>query len=226
MLNDQVPAKKDVEDKNIILFLGLFLLLLAFFIVLNSISTIVEEKTYVVLTSVSLTFGWEGSAGRELNPPATVEGKFLSPEEFHEKVADLVKTAFPFAQVKIITPDRLMQISMPPESLFVADEPRLRSDAVTILGDIADALGRSPLGVRYETEAVVAGPWITGRELAQGETLEIARSGALAAELAAAGAPPGTVVAGVDHDESGEVRLRFYVRSEDEPRVDFRNLVR
>lgn len=226
MLETEVPTPKEQGDKNIILFLSLYLLLLAFFIVLNSVSTLEEEKTYAVITSVATTFGWEGSRGFEVKPPASVEGKFLEPEEFLEAIADLVETAFPLAKIKVITPDRLMQVSVPPESLFVADEPRVLGEAVTFLVDVADALGQNPPGLRYETEVVVAGPWITARDLAPGETLEIARSGALAAELAERGAPPGTVAVGVDHDESGEVRLMFHVRSEDDPRVDFRQLAR
>lgn len=222
----QVPNRKDEADKGIVLFLSLYLLLLAFFIVLNSISTIEEEKRYAVLTSVALTFGWEGSRGVEAQPPAVVEGQFLEPEKFHEKIADLVKTAFPLAQVKVVTPNRLMQVSVPAESLFVADEARFGGEAVAFLAEVADALGRNPLGVRYEAEIVVAGAWITARELAGGETLDIARAGALGSELGRLGAPPGTVVTGVDHDESGEIRLMFHIRPEEEPRVDFRELAR
>lgn len=224
MFDDEAPKRQDSDDKSIILFLGLYLLLLAFFIVLNSISTFEEEKTYAVLSSVAATFGWEGSGGVEPRPAATVEGKFVEPEEFHEKIADLVQTAFPLAQIRILTPDRLMQVSLPAESVFFANETRFRDEALTFLADVADVLDRNPPGVRYETEVILAGPWITARELSRGETLEIARSGAFAAELIAQGARPEAVTVGVDHDEPGQVRFLFRIRSEDEPRVDFREL--
>lgn len=59
----------------------------------------------------------------------------------------------------------------------------------------------------------------------KGETLEVARAGTLARELRARGAPADSTVAGIEIGDPSHVRMMFYIRGKDEPRVDFKQLV-
>ncbi len=219
------PSPRTTWDHRIfVVFLSLYLLLLAFFILLQSISTFEEDKSGAALRSVTATFATNEVNRAESEFLPATDGTRLAPPELLERTAELVKTAFPVAMVEEVTPNRVIEISLPTESLFVEGEARLRPEATAILKGIADLLGRHPPGLRYETEILVGSPWTTERDLESGETLEIARAGAFARELGTDGLPGSRMAVGLDQGEPERVRLLFYVRSEDDPKVDFRQV--
>jgi flagellar motor protein MotB len=222
---DAEPSRPTTKDHGtFVVFLSLYLLLLAFFIILYSISTFEEERTAAALGSVTATFATSKYSRAESEYLPATDGTRLAPPELLERTAELVKTAFPVAEVEVVTPNRVIEISLPTESLFFEGEARLRPEAAAILRGIADLLGRHPPGLRYETEILVGSPWTTERDLKKGQTLEIARAGAFARELGSHGLPGSRMAVGLNQGEPERVRLLIHVRSEDDPKVDFRQI--
>lgn len=211
---------------SIIVFLGLYLLLVAFFILLNSISTVEEDKAKEAIFSVNSAFEAVGIPSSRMMRFSSDIGSFAEAATSLVKIGALVKTAISLARVEEVIPGQLMQIEITAEELFVAGEARLKEESNSLLNKVGRILSDPPEDLRFDVEIIVGSEWILPDDLAQGETLEVARAGTLARELRARGAPEGSIVAGIEIGDPNHVRMMFHVRGKDEPRVDFKQLVR
>lgn len=213
--------REPVKDSGPILFLGLFLLLLAFFILLNSLAKREEIKSRAVINSLLLTFQVpeENKATRELYISA------LAPVPEPEKVVDeferLWVSSIPLLKVEKLDDGRMMQVVMPVNELFFGRGPSLRSDRRSLFVDTARALSYKADGFVNELEFVLGvDPDRQINSVQQGRAVAIAR------ELVANGAPPDTVKVGVREGGTDRLRMRFHVRDEQQAYVDFRELER
>src|SRR3546814_1865237 len=89
-----------------LLFLSVFLLLLAFFILLNAISTFEETKSRAVMDSMSSTFRSAADARGSAEIYVSNLGTRPNPEEVLEAMGRLWRTAIPVAHVEVVTPGR------------------------------------------------------------------------------------------------------------------------
>ncbi len=185
--------------------LSLYLLLLAFFVLLNSLSAPEQSRLRAVKGSLSETFAASGAPARESRQLASSMGNIVANAGFLDRIGSLVRTELDFAKIREVTPGRLMEVSMPTHELFrgatVAIDPLYRST----IEAMAAALRQPRQGVRYEIEILV------GKDGDQ--SLPGARSAYLATVFTAAGAPRRGVAAGVEYGSPGVITLRFRVRS-------------
>lgn len=202
-------------------YLGLFLLVLAFFIVLVSMSTIEKLKSNAVMNSLTSAFS-------SILPPATTPAPFLSLEgdilaapQFQAQIGELFSTAIQVAKVEVVQPGRLMRVAMPAESLFVAGETQIKPEHFPLLDRVVATLSGRPPGLRFDMEFVLGVRTGPGRALPVDQRLELARAGAFAREMARRGAPPDSVSIGLSPADPGEAVMWFYVRGEDETRLRF-----
>lgn len=212
----QANAEPEGQPSNVFVFLSLFLMVLAFFIVLVSISTVEEVKSKAVLKSLTTTFHELVPIGAEPSDFTAKEGEVLGGAAFQEKITGLFSTAFQVAKVKIVRPGQLMQVELPSGSLFADGEARVRPTALAFLDRVVAALGARPPGLRFDVEFVIGAGRPADRMLPVAETLEMARAGAFAREMLARGAPPNSLSIGLAPGETDAVTMRFYVRYRDE----------
>lgn len=122
------------------LFLSLFLLLLAFFILLNALSTFEEVRSRAVLSSVASTFQ------TEVLPDTTAEilistlGPVPQPEEVTDELERLWVTAVPVTKVETLKPGRTLQMSLKKTDIFVGGEAAVRADRDDLMRATAYAL--------------------------------------------------------------------------------------
>ncbi|MEK9726034.1 MAG: hypothetical protein VW405_21455 [Rhodospirillaceae bacterium] len=198
------------------LFLSLFLLMLAFFIVLVSISTLEEVKSKVVQDSLTSTF-------KTVIPPSTdpteltsKDGDVLAGQQFQEQVTGIFATTLQIAKIEIVQPGRLMRIKLPTNAIYVDGATAVRPVAVPVLDRIVAVLSARPPGLRFDMEFVIGSPVGDDKALPVGQTLELERAGNLAREMAARGVPPDSVAVGNQPGRSNEVTFWFFVRDETE----------
>lgn len=223
MIDLEVYPRTNSREQSTVVFLSLFLIVLAFFILLNSISKIEETRAALALKSLTATFaplGIEAPPGEWLN---SIEGRFIGPEEMPDRLATLIKTAFPLAKVDKVLPGSRLQMSLATESLFEPGRDALRSEALVLVSDIARMLTRNPPDYVYGVEAVVGESEPVGGAAVQ--TLAIARAGALARTFVDKGAPASEIAAGTDRAQPERTRFVFRIRLPGERRVDFHQLV-
>lgn len=221
--HEAIPQDEGKGDGIMALFLGLYLLVLAFFILLVTISTREDVKANAVMDSLSATFS-------TILPPSTTPTAFTAREdsiqagqEFQERVTRLFATTLQVAKVESVQPGRLMRVLLPSDSLFFPGESRIRDSRYPLLDRMVAAISGRPPGVRYDMDFVIGIAKGGDGTLPSGQTIEMARAGAFAREMLSRGAPPESISIGVKPGDDGEAVIWFHVRSLDEMRIDFRD---
>jgi len=221
MDDEEEPPKDSPKDPTLALFLGLYLILLAFFVLLNTMATLKEDRVKAVLGSLLSTFSTE--ILNTLNPTeftASV-GNELSTQEYHREIRDFFEVAVPLSRVEFFSAGSVMQIRMPADQLFESGSIVFREDRGDLMFRIIRALKRRVSGLRYEVEfSTFTGPFI-GNEAAAGQVIEIARAGAFARAVEAGGARVNSLTIGAQPGNPGEIEMSFLVRVEAEARIDF-----
>jgi len=210
------PTEQDGQRGIVFVFLSLFVLVLAFFILLVSISTVEATKSRAVMQSLTSTFTAIVPAGAEPSDFTSKEGEILGGSAFQEKITGLFATAFQVAKVEIVKPGRLMQVEVPAATLFADGEARVRPSAHPFIDRVVAALGARPPGLRFDMEFVIGAGKAPDRLLPVAQSLEMARAGAFAREMLGRGAPPANLSIGLQPGAVDAVTMRFYVRPGDE----------
>jgi len=204
-----------------LIFLSLFLLLLAFFILLNALATIEETKSRQVLTSVAATFRSVVDADTSAQVLLSELGPASEPDEILEAMEQLWVTAVSVTKVETLSAGQLMQITMPVNELFLGGKAVLRSDRKQLLERAARVLSVQAKSVVAELELVLGTPPIDPANLEEDPSLAIQRAVVLAGALLEVGAAKDKVSTGVRVGDPKVLRLRFAIREAARARVTF-----
>ena len=109
------------EDGNAAVLLGLYLLLLAFFILLVSISQVVESRSSAALDSVKTTFSPAVDATAPIAFAPIVSGPIVGMEDFHGRIRAAVEEALPVAEITTPQAGRTMRIRISTNVAFMGD---------------------------------------------------------------------------------------------------------
>ncbi len=211
---DETVGRPEGADTYTI-FLGLYLLILAFFIILVSISSQEEIKAKAVQDSLTSTFA-NLMTSSSMTTFTGQTGEIVAGQQFQERIEGLFASAVQIAKVKIVQPGRQMRVIMPSDSLFFPEKFEIRPAQFQLLDRMVASLSGAPPGWRYEMEFVIGSQYAIGQSLPIGETLEIQRGGAFAREMRARGAPPNSMSIGLEPGNPAEITLWFFMRGEDE----------
>ncbi|NQV47690.1 MAG: hypothetical protein HQ504_07905 [Rhodospirillaceae bacterium] len=206
---------------SIALFLALYLLVLAFFILLVSISTVEEVKSQAAMDSLSSTFTTILPPSLQLTAVSGSDGEVLAGQQFQQEVTQIFSTTIQVTKVDVIQPGRLMRVKLNSDILFETDKADIRPSNQPLLDRIVASLSSRPTGFRYDMEFIIGTAYAVGKSLPIGETLEIARAGVFAREMLGRGAPPDSVAIGIKHGDPKEISIWFYIRDIDEAQLKF-----
>jgi len=204
---------------SISLFLSLFLLVLAFFIILISISTLEDVKSQAVRDSLSSTFRSVLSPSTNPTEFTSKDGNILAGQEFQEQITGIFVTALQVAKVEVVRPGSLMRVKLPISSMFAENDTEIRPVTVPVLDRIVAVLSSRPPGLRFDMEFVIGSPISADKELPVRQTLETQRAGNLAREMARRGVPPDSITVGIQPGRSDQATIWFFVRDEAETQL-------
>lgn len=195
-------------DQSLWLFLSLYLLLFAFFIVLNSFSTFDDGRRDAVINSVLGAFAQVSGPGLEQDVGGTT-GSEMQARRFQDSVTGIFEAAIPLDSLKVVAPGTRMEVDVPAQVFFSGDSVVVR-DPLPMLDRIVATVSSPPQGVTYELSIVAQ---VTGNDvepLPTGMTAEIARVGNIARALGLRGMPPSTISIGMDRGDSQFFKLIFF----------------
>ncbi len=204
-----------------LLFLGLFLLVLAFFVLLITISTVEDVKSRAVMDSLSSTFTTVVMPATDPTQFTGKDGEILAANQFQDKITNLFTTAVQVDRVEIVQPGKRMRVVVPTTTLFEDDSSALRPTTPALIERMVAVLSARPPGLRFDMEFVIGTPRSADRSLPLEQTMEMERAGMFARELTARGAPPDSVAVGMAPGKPERVTIWYYVRRADETRVRF-----
>ena len=204
------------RDPTLLQVLSLYLLLLAFFVLLLNLSRAEEFRKRAVSESLSSAFAGKESAGPGYPAFTAIGGDLLADAGYQREIGELVKSAVPLAQVKVVKAGHVLRARLPVASLFAPRSPLLRSTVQEKLRRVAQALARTPPGIHYDLDIIFGTDGDTDGNTdgggADGPSLPALRAGRFAQELQSGGAPPGTVAAGIERGNPHWVELVFRLR--------------
>lgn len=193
------------------LFLALYLLLLAFFILLNTISTFEEVKTREVQESLSSAFASILPPTTSLQTVTSIEGPAVAAEDMQEKLGQLFQTAIKVVRVEVIQPGKLMEVIMHVDQLFDPNSILIRERQSDFMAQLASVLSDDQGYASYELEMVMGSDIGSKGTIEVENNLQIARAGSFARELIAIGAPQDRLFVGIDPGADPLiVTFRFY----------------
>ena len=203
------------NGSTVMVSLSLYLIILAFFILMNSISHPEGQRAKGVLDSISSTFkSFPESFTGSLDPSVGGAG-FGDAAGFEDSIRGLFESAFPLVR---ITPSVLynqIEVALPVDSLFAPGRAKIHGGKEPILDRLAEILSRRAPGLRFELEVLLSPPPLGSDSPRSDSALHVGRAGAVARELIARGVPPAHISAGIEQRDPE--RLLFMIRSVDEP---------
>lgn len=162
---------KDVDNSGVIvLMLGLYLIVLAFFILLNTISQISIERFQKATSSIASGFGFEpiqfAPPQEELDPNVT---------RTYEKIsADIRRMLESYVAFENFNAEQVdlgqMIVRLKPEAFFAKDSWQLKQDQVGFFQNMAELMNAERNGVVLHVDVVVN----TGARPAKPEQAEVA----------------------------------------------------
>lgn len=190
--------------------LSLFLLLLAFFILLNSLARFETTRTQAILGSLYATFNTLDPDGAEREFGSFV-GLLAAADALEGELGGRLRTVLEAGRFDLVGDGEVVGLDVAVEDLFDADGAALpRLDAFA--AEVAAARGTVPAGYRAEVEVVVpagTGP-IDRRDSA---TLQraIAVAGEVVRALDRAGIADRALMAGIGSGPAGRIRIEFRI---------------
>lgn len=222
LLRDEEPVRS--RSGSVMVFLSLYLLLLAFFILLNTISQREQRRSEMAIGSVAATFRAPLPTEVVDLTTSTGRGVLEAADPFHRQVKRVFEKTLPIDASKVFSSGNVMRISVPANDVFRQGSSSFRPEIAVLLGGIADGVSTRETGVRFEVEMIVKDgdsvPEIAGEQL----PLPLRRAGAFARWMRDAGVSAQSIVAGVGPGERNEIQFSFYARETDRDRVTFTKL--
>lgn len=190
------------------LFLSLYLLLFAFFIVLNSFSSFDTGRRDAVISSVLDAFAMVVSPGEEAELGGLI-GLENQARRFQDSITDIFETSIPLASLRVIIPGTRMDVDVPTQAWFEGDSVVVR-DPLPMLDRIVATVSSPPDGLAYEMVLIAQVPGEEAEPLPTSMTPEIARIGNIARALDAKGMPPHAISIGMERGDSRFFRVVFF----------------
>lgn len=211
--------------------LSLYLIILAFFIMLNAISQREGSRTEGVLVSISSSFkGFPKTAIIALEAADRGAGEEAAPG-FEKSIENLFESAFPLAEVEMSEMFDRIEVTLPLDSMFTPGGTNIQGRHEPVLDRLADILEYGTPGKIHEVEALLSWPPLSdigvsrvGQSgagqlnvgaLSGNAVLAVNRAGALARELTARGVRAATVAIGIERRDPDKLRLLFVSRTID-----------
>ena len=203
------PANE--KNANAFIFVSLYLLLLAFFIFLHSVSVLQEERVRTVLGSVNIAF-----AGLSRDTPADRQKKLSGEEQgtqaFHAKLKNVFETAVPLVESRFTKGGTRLQFSVPVRQLFAYRSLELRDTLETFLEEVAATLIARNNNVATDLEIRI-GTGVALPELATvSHNIAAQRVSHLSELLMEEGVPSRNISIGMEAGDAGLIHFSFFLR--------------
>ena len=209
-------------DPSVVVFLSLYLLLLAFFILLNSLSQMEQDRTRAALGSIDATFKSRIETALAWRPARSVPGSVSGTERLPARLKRPFEPVLPIGRFEVLQVGNLIRVTVPSDLIFVPGRSALRATRTRLMESIADGLSQRTAEGHYQVALQIG----TKADLGSaGEPeLALARAGVFARDLRRRGVPARQIAIGLGPGDPDQLRLTFDIQGDDA--VDFRQVVR
>lgn len=146
------PSARDRQGNgNAVLMLSLYLILLAFFILLNALSNRQEERVKATMESVNLAFSGRVELPDNSARESAASGLLPSARDLMREVGSLFRAVVPSVRPEQAARTRRVRVDIPVDEMFRPGRRLMRPNQKIMLGRLAKLLLRDTAGrVGYE----------------------------------------------------------------------------
>ena len=197
-------------DSSMGLFVSLYLILLAFFIVLNSISNQQASRAGAVMESVTDTFVRKHPASADTPDPLNETQEPGPKDELLTDIEGMFQTEFALSARYPAEGGTVLEVTIPAAYLFVAGDLEVRSDRHAFLRDLTDVLSKTD-GIHRQEVAFLfgSGEGLVSSTLSRQQELAVRRAGSLGRLLRSMGLEGGAYSTGFAPVKEGEIVALF-----------------
>lgn len=188
------------------LFVSLYLVIIAFFVLLNALSVKDELKEYDAVNSINKTF--TDSIGIiTINQGVLEDTSFVEiVKNYFSDVKSIMKSSFQIEEIDVEQSGSILYASVPIYTLFRPDSDNFRRDKKRFFSNIADILKKQRDGVEVRFEySVSSGSFLKKKEY----QLDISRASAVAEELNKMGVDRAYITGGISASDDGKIKMMF-----------------
>ena len=214
--------RRAFEDPSVGIFISLYLILVAFFMVLNSISNQETARAAAVMESVNSTFK------KTFQPKADVIDLLATPDaiapndEYMDAVRGLLAGVLELEGRFPAPGGNTLTVDIPVTTLFAGGAARVRQDRLAFVEQLIELIQLAPSTERREV-AFILGTGVVRSDARQERyrLLAMRRAGSLARSLRARGLADGALTVGLIERASNDVTVIFRTGPVDQMRVTF-----
>lgn len=218
------PASQ--SSSTVMAALSLYLIILAFFIMMTTISHHDGSRTEGVLSSISASFkDYAQTTIITLDTADVGAGQEAEPG-FEASIESLFESAFPLARIEISQMLDRIEITLPLDSLFENGSATIQNRHSAVFDRVTKIMEYDTPGTIHEIEATLSwtdaldGDETLTIDLADRRLLAINRVGALVRNLTARGVSAAAIAIGIEQRDLDGLRLLFTTRPQDAPIAD------
>ncbi len=210
------PEKKDT--KSAVLFVSLYLVVLAFFVMLNSIAEIQPKRTTKAIGSLKDVFSDVKPPEEKLPflPILQPIGTQLVAQNYFAPIADLAKEMLALVDAQILEKGKRMLIVIPKTAFFIPETSDVSPVITAFLERLADELANlgvgSEIGAAYVIEFTIGSAEITTNATAQ-NNIDLSRAGNIGRFLINEGVPETSIFVGIGEEDVDSVTMTFVKRA-------------
>ncbi len=158
-MSDELEIQEIKDSGNgasgtVVLMLGLYLIILAFFILLNAISTFDEERQKKATESVAVGFGFEAEQVQMEDNEEEIS-LFKIYESIASEVQGLVESYLPVKDYKIELHDNQVIVRLNTTVFFETGKADLNPVQVEFFQDMANLIAKERIGLRLTSNVIV-----------------------------------------------------------------------
>lgn len=206
MVSTRSLGREDNRLGSLPLFLSLFLLLLAFFIFLNSISSFEAGKSDRVLQSIRASFPGIDDTGEGSGILDGDEGGAIE-RSVAERLEEAFVFAFPRLRPRIITETERLHVDIPLDRLFAPGTATPKAAVQVLTKRLSRVLASPSPRRRLETQILFGYAGAAG-QLAK-DRLTLTRASLMIERMLNAGSPPRLTSIGFEPGHVGDLRFRI-----------------
>ena len=197
------------------LFVSLYVVLLAFFIMLNTMASVDHEKMEDAVSSIKHTFNYRTDLEPVVADVTPGVGTEISLTQFFAGVRRVAESYIPLDQLEITSNNNTMFIRFPQSSIYMPEDASLRDSNNLLFSDLADIIKVWQPGLRVDIEYLVGYTPNLYAPSSEDTRLAIERAGAFARAMASREVYAKQLAPGLQQTHPDDVTLIFRVRSLD-----------
>jgi len=193
------------------LMVSLYLVVLAFFILLNSISVKDVQKTQNAINSLTSVFSnQKGNSDLKMESPAIFDFNFIVSNYF-DSIEDVIRSVFQVENVTMERSGNSLSITIPINIFFYGDEQGLKKQQREFLDSISSILKEEQYGAQVYFDFKVDSFSYLNNFKEQAENEDVARTSLIIDYLLSKGVPRQLISGGIRFNEKNNVTIDFIV---------------